>query len=1449
MDSYNFVPKYGEFYGNIINKTVKLWIDNLRKYNDIEGINELIKEFIKEINKDDFDPMSLNDILESKVLSYLSDYVIFLIDREPFFEEDLYISIIKNRLDVLFFLIKTDHDDIISITNVFDTIVNMCIENDRKEVLKFFISDYQGYKEYRSIINYNTQYILVKYLCDNQLKDLLKCVLYDQVLTNFPIPGVNYQIEDYLGNGLFKYLGEILIAKYEDDDYDVHKTINQIEFILSCCDDETIERKQLLDIIFKLSTAIYANYDLFIYLEKYINLNYNDIIIFILDNCINTKEILDEQEKIILYLVKEKGINIKKIPSILFRVINKNFLNVVQILIKSDYDPNYELYDMIRSRMDHVQEILNIFPKEKINLEACLFIITEMKKIHFYPEFFKSIISDHFLDIVPKYHKSILIWANNDHNLSDIIKILLYGKHINMSEINTDFIKRFLNEKIHCDFRYQILLYLTANGYFDQNVNFPEYDVEKSKKELITICVENLYGSALWRHLDVLQTMIQWFKKLHILDVPIHLLSTIDLGDNMARNIQLKDCIFTIIIKNTIESDDMVDYMLEEFQNLSIKNYHRLIEYYITNNDSIRLKKLFDNPKHKLETSYIKDIFTHMKEIKDYSEYDNIFNILLDRDFFTTEKDLSIIFQYIIEKKDVKKLIKYISIIVYTDRLRYNQKIYNDIFNHGIDAIYWILDNLNNEYDDKLVISSQFLLISIQNNLDFAQKIIERYDFDRRIAINGTPILNFITFLRKKNKKYTPNISLILFLLQKGYQTTDNYAELGEYIFQHMDDNYNTIYRTSELYQKSLFYLIEHTSFDIKKYIYTANLTEENFQKFKNLIRCIPINLIDKLKLGCLLYISKLFIKHNVKKTSERDITIRDILTDFKFIKEEMLDKKDFLNIAIKTNNIFLSVYIKEYGFDGIEDNLDKMINEHNNLHLTNDKLYILLKNGYNFRKHNVIDLYNIAIRYKYIKSIKFLIKEKNYFTGTPLLLDVFIYVLKSHMKIHKKIEFLRFFKHNNSWKSVKNIYLYIETFLKYNNNYENLMLMLKFLHEELDIDIYSFHDKKIDLYDMISGFFTKNNLPIQENILDNLKLIGIRGTKYKYEQQFFFPISNNIFCNKETLMLEDINNPDLTIIGFKHMLSIHDGEPIQKPYALEINEIKDWFKLDTSNNLFIWKAPTTDTNNPLILKKETITELIILLKSVANTESIISYLEDNLKHFQTEEQYRKNLTNAFKNLDPTEQDKIEKLLKTTFHLGMYMRRWKGPSHPFPMSNDQRGEGRIIFSDGQILNNEEAEEKGILNSSLQTDGYTKVIRYFQDGKTVEKIVDIVYEKDIDEVSDNKKGEIKKEIINVIGQVDLCISNIIDIIDILSESGKKFYYFLREYDNISGEFRLNEKTLYQTFNNIQLDMERNRSCIQYKHQIFILTSYQIYDILFDKRVDPAFDISKFDWLHY
>lgn len=123
----------------------------------------------------------------------------------------------------------------------------------------------------------------------------------------------------------------------------------------------------------------------------------------------------------------------------------------------------------------------------------------------------------------------------------------------------------------------------------------------------------------------------------------------------------------------------------------------------------------------------------------------------------------------------------------------------------------------------------------------------------------------------------------------------------------------------------------------------------------------------------------------------------------------------------------------------------------------------------------------------------------------------------------------------------------------------------------------------------------------------------------------------------------------------------------ISKYYTYEITELIGAFHRHGDDGFILFRCPE---NINMLFASDDVEKLRLLLQSFTPTTDIIELINritTGIAEAKERTEHDNDFINIFRIFNAEDKRHIHKFLYDIFYIGMYMRRWKGPGHPYPM--------------------------------------------------------------------------------------------------------------------------------------------------------------------------------------
>lgn len=283
--------------------------------------------------------------------------------------------------------------------------------------------------------------------------------------------------------------------------------------------------------------------------------------------------------------------------------------------------------------------------------------------------------------------------------------------------------------------------------------------------------------------------------------------------------------------------------------------------------------------------------------------------------------------------------------------------------------------------------------------------------------------------------------------------------------------------------------------------------------------------------------------------------------------------------------------------------------------------------------------------------------------------------------------------------------------------------------------------------------------------------------TNARRVKTFFIPTVRSCINQTTITTLDETNDPNQFIVGYGTIFSY---------YCYNFDDFLENFKeypiADQIN--FRFRKPDTLADN---FSNVEIRSLVRLLKIYPNTQEVVNVLLEGLAKVYEVTEYDRDIQVQF--LQMVNKLTVREWLLQLFNIGMYMRRWQGPPHPYP----------VILT----------ETQGDIDPNLKVNEAMALLGYFP-----------VYQ-----------GQVGEPLIGIAAK--------------LSEEERTFMNNLRAVEYMGEDGRV--KIAKQKDNTIGFYLSRVRKgdmCIRMASSIFIGTGYY-YLRLFFKELIPNFEPTQLD----
>lgn len=298
----------------------------------------------------------------------------------------------------------------------------------------------------------------------------------------------------------------------------------------------------------------------------------------------------------------------------------------------------------------------------------------------------------------------------------------------------------------------------------------------------------------------------------------------------------------------------------------------------------------------------------------------------------------------------------------------------------------------------------------------------------------------------------------------------------------------------------------------------------------------------------------------------------------------------------------------------------------------------------------------------------------------------------------------------------LNNIADYLNLFARNNITYFPLELVATMDPSEIELYLSHFKDKEIFDY---MGCYIKYN--------SRSELVNKMSRLFQ-SNKFIYPTIRSLdrSINRETTLLTSIEDVSTFMIAF--------GTPLRY-HTYELEELIILFGPDEADGSYRYRRP--DDHNESF-DSVSICYLVELLSAFSRTEEITSLLRaiDKVKSETSNKvESDRQILNIFTMLTDDMKEAFKELLYIIFFSGMYMRRWKGPGHPYPLTtrdteikfDPEQNVLESLFRLDEVLNKLDTAARRLFNnivvceynsSGRLKEGYNKFFLYLQGVKGI-----------------------------------------------------------------------------------------------------------------------------------
>lgn len=212
--------------------------------------------------------------------------------------------------------------------------------------------------------------------------------------------------------------------------------------------------------------------------------------------------------------------------------------------------------------------------------------------------------------------------------------------------------------------------------------------------------------------------------------------------------------------------------------------------------------------------------------------------------------------------------------------------------------------------------------------------------------------------------------------------------------------------------------------------------------------------------------------------------------------------------------------------------------------------------------------------------------------------------------------------------------------------------------------------------------------------------------------RSFMFPVIRDTTksLNSHTLLGDPITDTTLTMVCY--------GTPAMYQ-TYEIEELLNSFHRNDDGAILFKDPHHTDQTFDIAVMRELV-NLLRALNSNDLIERLANHIDQGIQDAEERTANDSIVQNKFKLLSPTEKTQFERFLMDIFLCGMYMRRWKGPGHPYPLKYQETNAKEI--PDVKVSEMMEEHKNNVAAMSrVVKDVYNnlKICRYNNTGKIEE----------------------------------------------------------------------------------------------------------------------------------
>lgn len=159
---------------------------------------------------------------------------------------------------------------------------------------------------------------------------------------------------------------------------------------------------------------------------------------------------------------------------------------------------------------------------------------------------------------------------------------------------------------------------------------------------------------------------------------------------------------------------------------------------------------------------------------------------------------------------------------------------------------------------------------------------------------------------------------------------------------------------------------------------------------------------------------------------------------------------------------------------------------------------------------------------------------------------------------------------------------------------------------------------------------------------------------------RFMYPCirSSTRSINQQTMLFTDIMEVEVFMVCFGNAL---------KYYSYELQELIGAFHWDEQNNSMEFKHPEAMTLHFTIREIESLKQLLQCFDPSSEIQTLVQRIDQGIIYAREKIGYDDTARAQLDRLNPGERNWVREFLRQLLHIGMYMRRWRGPGHPYPL--------------------------------------------------------------------------------------------------------------------------------------------------------------------------------------